>query len=138
MAEKITTLHPLGDPSTDIYPNIKADSIIDPIPTERLASHIYEHSITLRTAHGYILFTILCNRETGFITTDFAQDVYAIVGGNTIIATGTASNERETFLISFIYFGESNFSVYDATRNVSRTYGLGEYGVMRDYVRRLI
>lgn len=75
MSDKIDTLHPKGDPSVNIYPNIKADNIPDSsIGKGKLSfaaqTQLYYHAIrfnftiTSSGHNGYVAFHIISESST--------------------------------------------------------------------------
>lgn len=84
MSDKIDTLHPKGDPSVNIYPNIKADNIPDSsIGKGKLSfaaqTQLYYHAIRMN-------FNITSSGHNGYLAFHIINESAAAFSSATLIA----------------------------------------------------
>lgn len=84
MADKITTLHPKNQPQVNVYPNVKAENIIDTIPSSKMGFTIYVNYVRISYDEDDAYFTLITTSKLE----DMTQIANALSTSDWISATG--------------------------------------------------
>lgn len=122
MADKITTLHPRGNPSTNIYPNIVEENIPSGAVTiDKLGFHLYENYIQVESDNNPEQNTFFITLITTTPITGGYDGVFAQLSKDAFISASGLWNDEP---ISSIVRVNDVDTIYIQTNGTDRQYTL--------------
>lgn len=114
MADKITTLHPVGSPEVNIYPNIKTENIPDgSITPDKMAYQVYcTNFYIIDQDPDYVRFFVF----TPFKMTDYREFLDFFEVGEEINCQGTM-NQEDIVKGRITYFNGSKYLEVETTNS---------------------